>query len=576
MTTSISKKSLFAKKNFQFELNEDLEFQQSFESFLGDYSVSSNDGKIVNGVIVDIEDKGRNSRVFFDIGNKTEGSIAMRSLNQPSDNEDDEEEDSESDSTADRGKKVGDIVRLYVEDGDPKNGYAILNREKVIREEMWAKLEESFANAGIVNGYIVSKVKCGFVVDLYGAIAFLPGSQLDLRTIIDINPLLGRKQPFLILKMDKTQGNIVVSRRAVLENNFNKQRHEILNTIEEGQILEGIVKNVTKYGAFIDLGGVDGLAHIVDLSWKKINHPFEVISLGQRVRVKVIKFVKETKRISLGIKQLEESPWDRVHENYPIESKHQAIITSIADYGIFAELAGDDGIEGLVYQNDISWSRKINGNPSRYYQKGQKIEVKILDIDEEKFRVSLSVKNCIENPWFDFVNKYNSGQIIEVTVKNVVDFGIFAELPETIKNLNYKIEGLINYQDCSWGNDNHSVAKSLKKGDVIKVKILTMNPEKERISLGIKQIEHDPMENMILSLQGGQIIDGTVVNIINNDVFVELKEGVEIVISKNDSFNNSEKMDLINSLNLYSKVKVKIIDVIPQYRLIKSEIIKKL
>lgn len=576
MSIGMASKSLFSKKSVcNNEEFDEQGLQDDFVKMLEQYPVTSYEGKIVNGVIVNIDDKGRSGKVLFDIGSKTEGYISLRALEQIDEETDDNDD---NDGSVEKKKhEVGDLMRLYVEEGDLQNGYINLNREKVLRQEMWEVLEQKFKDNEIINGYIVNKVKCGFIVDLYGTVAFLPGSQLDLRSIADVTPLLGRKQPFLILKMDKVQGNIVVSRRAVLENNFNKKREHILNTIEEGQIVEGVVKNITKYGVFIDLGGLDGLAHLVDLSWKKINHPFEVVSVGQKVRVKVIKFNKENKRISLGMKQLEESPWDKVHENYPIGSKHKAMITSIADYGLFAELKGDMGVEGLVYQNDISWSRKVNNNPAHFFHKGQDIDIKVLDIDVEKLRISLSCKECIENPWTDFANKYSSGQVIDVVVKYIADFGIFVDLPHTIEGAGAEasIEGLVHCQDLCSNKDYKIELKKFKKGDKIKVKILTINPEKERISLGVKQMEFDPMEELIGSLNIGQIIDGVVVNIMNNDIYLELSEGVEVIISKSDFANEKDKLNILNSVNLYSKLELKIINIIPKQRFIKFDVMRK-
>lgn len=570
---AIAKASLFGKRVSNFVGDVDDELNNTFTELLDDYTVSQSNKKIVNGVIVDIEQKGRSSRVFFDIGNKTEGSIPLRTL-ESIDNQD--YGDEQDDTNKKEKMQVGDVMRLYVEESDPYHGgYAVLNRERVILENRWEELQKKFADSDIVDGCVVSKVRCGFVVDLYGGItAFLPGSQLDLQPINDISPLLGRRQPFIILKMDEKQGNIVVSRRAVLENNFNEQREQVINNIEEGQIVEGVVKNITKYGAFIDLGGVDGLAHLTDLSWRKITTPLDVLSLRQKVRMKVIKVTRDGKkiRISLGKKQLEESPWDRAHDNYPVGSQHKAIVTSIADYGIFAELTGESGVEGLVYQNDISWSRKVNSNPSHHYHKGQEIEVKILDIDVEKLRIGLSIKDCQGNPWVSFANHYKAGQVIKGVVKHIVDFGLFVGLPGE----GWDIEGLIHYQDMSWNKDAClSMKKKFNKGDEIEVKILTINPTKEKISLGIKQIEHDPMEVALQSMKLGQLLEGVVVNIIQDDVFVELSKGVEICINKNDVDDRAKK-DIFSSLNLYSKVVLEIIEVAPEYRLIKTSIVRKI
>lgn len=564
------KSGLCSQKLFSVDADDhsdiNLDNQQELKSFLTDNPINFSEKKSISGLVVKIDGDDKNPKIVLDIGGKVEGMLFKSEL-----------ERSHSPLLGENCPKdyhIGDIIKVYVKEADPMCGYASLNRENVIREEVWDELEKKFENSDIVDGFIFNKVKCGLIVDLQGTVAFLPGSQVDTKIIKDIEPLMGKRQPFIILKMDKEQGNIVVSRRAVLESSMRQQRTEILESIVEGDVLQGTVKNITKYGAFIDLGGIDGLAHITDLSWKRCNHPFEILSLGQIVKVKVIKFDKEKKRISLGLKQLEESPWATVAKDYPVGTETMVTITSIADYGIFAELDNKQGVEGLIYQTEISWSRAINNNPSNYFQKGQDIKARVLEIDADNLRMSLSIKQCTTNPWIEFAEKYEGGQVIEVKVKHIVDFGIFVDLPcgESVD----AIDGLIYYSDLSWTEPGDVVIKKFKKGDLIKAKILIINPEKERISLGIKQIEKDPMGDMIKTLEAGQLVEGVVNNVFHDDILVELCEGFEIPIDKNSFASNPKKMAMLNSLNLYSKVQLKIMEIIPKFRLIKVDFMKKL
>lgn len=570
MNIQNTQKSLFQQQRYDLKNEiDDAELNQQnslMQSFLSEFPITLKENVAVNALVVKIDNSSKNTKVILDIGGKLEGALSKSDLNNQikSDLIDDYSSD----------YKVGDVVKVHVENADPKKGYAVLSREKVIKEEIWQKLTEIFEKGEIVEGFIFNKVKCGFIVSIHGTVAFLPNSQVDTKIIKDLTPLMGKKQPFMILKMNHDQGNIVVSRRAVLESKMSKQRNEILDNIKEGDIVEGFVKNITNYGVFIDLGGIDGLLHIIDLSWKRCNHPFGVVSLGQKLKTKVIKFDKEKKRISLGLKQLMDSPWLGIEEKYPVGSTQKAVITSIADYGIFTEIKDSNGIEGLVYQTEIHWSRNINNNPGNHFHKEQEIEVKVLDIDVEKLRMNLSMKQCMKNPWDQFAEKYEAGQIIEVTVKHIVEFGIFVDLPKMSEDID--IEGLIYHSDISWGDDKNNKPDQYKVGEKINVKILVINPEKERVTLGIKQILKDPMEKMIQSLKEGQEIEGVVRNIYNNDIVVELEEGVDITLDKNNFYSEPVKYSALNSLNLYSKVKLKITEVVPKYRLIKTEFIKKI
>jgi small subunit ribosomal protein S1 len=398
----------------------------------------------------------------------------------------------------------------------------MLSREKAKREEAWVQLEKAFDKNERVTGIIFGRVKGGFTVDLSGAVAFLPGSQVDIRPVRDVSPLMGSPQPFQILKMDRSRGNIVVSRRAVLEETRAEQRSELVASLKEGQVLAGVVKNITDYGAFVDLGGVDGLLHVTDISWKRINHPTESLSIGQQVQVQVIRFNPETQRISLGMKQLEADPWEGVASKYPIGTKFTGRVTNITDYGAFVEL--EPGIEGLVHVSEMSWTKK-NIHPGKIVSTSQEVEVKVLDVDEQKRRISLGLKQCLGNPWEDFQASYPVGTEIEGEIKNITEFGLFVGLPG-------EIDGMIHLSDLDWSRSGDEAVKDHKKGDTVKVKILDIDVDKERISLGIKQLADDPFAHTADTLKKGNIVTCTVQQVLDTGIEVEISGGAVGFIRK--------------------------------------------
>ncbi|HCI46735.1 MAG TPA: 30S ribosomal protein S1, partial [Rhodospirillaceae bacterium] len=388
--------------------------------------------------------------------------------------------------------------------------------------------------------------KGGFTVDLNGAVAFLPGSQVDIRPVRDVSPLMGTPQPFQILKMDRSRGNIVVSRRAVLEESRAEARSELVSSLQEGQVLQGVVKNITDYGAFVDLGGVDGLLHVTDISWRRINHPSEALQIGQSVEVQVVRFNAETQRISLGMKQLETDPWEGVEAKYPVGAKFSGRVTNITDYGAFVEL--EPGIEGLVHVSEMSWTKK-NVHPGKIVSTSQEVDVAVLDVDPNKRRISLGLKQTMENPWDSFSANYQVGAEIDGDVRNITEFGLFVGLPGDI-------EGMVHISDLDWEKSGEEAIKEYTKGDAIKVKVLEVDTEKERISLGVKQLSDDPYEGAAGSVKKGQIVTCTVTKLEDNGVEVEVTEGVTGFIRKGelsrdrseqrpDRFAVGEKVDAI-------------------------------
>lgn len=435
-------------------------------------------GTVMKGTIIRLTD----DFATVDVGLKSEGRIPLREFGKNDE------------------LKVGDVVEVLVDRYEDKDGNIVLSREKARREEVWQDLEKMMNNNERVNGVIFGRVKGGFTVDLNGAIAFLPGSQIDIRPIKDITPLMGISQPFQILKMDKVRGNIVVSRRVVLEETRASARAELIDTIKEGSVLEGIVKNLTDYGAFIDLGGVDGLLHVTDISWKRINHPAEVLSLGQTVKVQVIKFNEDTQRISLGMKQLENDPWQAVADKYKVGEVYKGKVTNITDYGAFIEL--EDGIEGLVHVSEMSWTRK-NVHPGKIVSTSQEVEVKVLEVDPEKRRISLGIKQCTPNPWAAYVEEHPLGSVIEGKIKNITEFGLFIGLSD-------EIDGMIHLSDISWEKSGEEAVKDYTKGQTIEAKIIDVDVEKERISLGIKQLSENNIAMTLDSLKKGDIVKAVV------------------------------------------------------------------
>ncbi|HYB57553.1 MAG TPA: 30S ribosomal protein S1 [Alphaproteobacteria bacterium] len=417
---------------------------------------------------------------------------------------------------------IGDLIDVYVERIEDKNGEAVLSREKARREEAWTQLEKAFKENQRVNGVIFGRVKGGFTVDLYGAVAFLPGSQVDIRPVRDVSPLMGQPQPFQILKMDRQRGNIVVSRRAVLEETRAEARSELVANLKEGQVLKGVVKNITDYGAFVDLGGVDGLLHVTDIAWRRINHPSEALHIGQTVDVQVIRFNPETQRISLGMKQLEADPWEGVALKYPVGAKFKGRVTNITDYGAFVEL--EPGIEGLVHVSEMSWTKK-NVHPGKIISTSQEVEVIVLDVDPQKRRISLGLKQCLENPWESFLEKYPQRTELEGEIKNITEFGLFVGLPGDI-------DGMVHLSDLDWSRPGEEAIKDYKKGDRVKVKVLDVDVEKERISLGIKQLTDDPFERAATAIKKGDVVTCTVTKVLDSGIEVGVADGATGFIRK--------------------------------------------
>jgi len=430
------------------------------ESFKG---IKSFTGTVVEGTVVGIDSEF----VVLDVGLKAEGRVPLREFNV---------------GGTPAEIKMGDKIEVFIERMENKDGEAGLSREKARREEAWTALEKQHKDGERVMGTIFGRVKGGFTVDVSGAIAFLPGSQVDIRPVRDISPLFGTPQPFMVLKMDRARGNIVVSRRAVLEESRAEARSELISNLHEGQELEGVVKNITDYGAFIDLGGVDGLLHVTDISWKRINHPSEVLTIGETIKVKIIRFNKESQRISLGIKQMESDPWASVEGRFSAKQKITGKVTNIADYGVFVEL--EDGVEGLIHVSEMSWTKK-NAHPGKILATSQEVEVMVLDVDVTKRRISLGLKQCTENPWVAFAEEHKADEELEGEIRNITEFGLFVAVDD-------QIDGMVHLSDISWTESGEESIKEFNKGDMVKVKILEVSSEKERVSLGIKQLAENP------------------------------------------------------------------------------------
>ena len=458
-------------------------------------------GTVVKGTIVKVSD----DYVTVDVGLKSEGNIPLREFG------------------TNPELKVGDEVEVLVDRYEDKDGNIVLSREKARREEVWVDLEKSMNAGERVNGIIFGRVKGGFTVDLNGAIAFLPGSQIDIRPIRDITPLMGISQPFQILKMDKLRGNIVVSRRIVLEETRAEARAEIIDGIKEGSILDGVVKNITDYGAFIDLGGVDGLLHVTDISWKRINHPAEILTVGQNVKVQVIRFNEDTQRISLGMKQLENDPWQAVADKYEVGQVYKGKVTNITDYGAFVEL--EDGIEGLVHVSEMSWTRK-NVHPGKIVSTSEEVEVKVLEVDGDKRRISLGIKQCQPNPWAAYVEEHPVGSVISGKIKNITEFGLFIGLTD-------EIDGMIHLSDISWDKSGEEAVKEYSKGQEIEAKIIDVDVEKERISLGIKQLSEDSVSQALANIKKGDTVKAVVKESDEKGITVDV-DGITATIKKAD------------------------------------------
>ncbi|MBO9500383.1 MULTISPECIES: 30S ribosomal protein S1 [Brevundimonas] len=434
------------------------------------------EGQVVHGRVVGVE----KDIIIIDVGLKTEGRISAREFGQ-----------GEGASIP----KVGDDVEVYLERVENALGEAVISRDKARREEAWTRLEAVFAEEQPVMGAIVGRVKGGFTVDLGGASAFLPGSQVDIRPVRDVGPLMGKEQPFAILKMDRPRGNIVVSRRAILEEARAEQRTELVGQLAEGEVREGVVKNITDYGAFVDLGGIDGLLHVTDMSWKRVSHPSQVLAVGDTVKVQIVKINPDTQRISLGMKQLQADPWDGVEAKYPVGAKMTGRITNITDYGAFVEL--EAGVEGLVHVSEMSWTKK-NVHPGKIVSTSQEVDVVVLDVDSAKRRISLGLKQAQDNPWDAFVANHPIGSTVEGEVKNATEFGLFI-------GLDNDIDGMVHLSDLDWNVSGEEAIQRYRKGEMVKAKVLDVDVEKERVSLGIKQLGGDPIGDGDTFRKGQQI-----------------------------------------------------------------------
>jgi small subunit ribosomal protein S1 len=452
-------------------------------------------GSVVTGRVLRID----GDFAVLDVGLKSEGRVPLKEFAAPGQKAE---------------VKSGDVYELFVERYEDRDGSIVLSREKARREEAWTTLEKSH-QAGIrVNGVIFGRVKGGFTVDLGGAVAFLPGSQVDIRPVRDVMPLMGNAQPFQILKMDRARGNIVVSRRAVLEETRAEQRSELIQGLKEGMILDGVVKNITDYGAFVDLGGVDGLLHVTDIAWRRINHPSEALTIGMPVKVQVIRFNQDTQRISLGMKQLMSDPWDGVALKYPVAAKFSGRVTNITDYGAFVEL--EAGVEGLVHVSEMSWTKK-NAHPGKIVSTSEQVDVIILDVDEPKRRISLGLKQAQGNPWELFVEAHPVGSTIEGEIRNITEFGLFI-------GVGAEIDGMVHMSDISWDEAGEAAMQNYSKGQMVKAKVLDVDVEKERISLGIKQLQADPAAEVLDRVRKGDVVTCVVTKVEQNGIEVKVDE----------------------------------------------------
>jgi small subunit ribosomal protein S1 len=482
--------------------------REDFEAMLNEAygTATSAEGSVVKGRVVAVE----NDFAIIDVGLKTEGRVPLKEFSQPG---------------RDIAIKSGDEVEVYLERIENAMGEAVLSRDKARREEAWTRLEQLLAKNERVDGVIFGRVKGGFTVDLGGAVAFLPGSQVDIRPIRDVGPLMNVVQPFQILKMDRRRGNIVVSRRAIMEETRAEQRSEIVQNLSEGQVVDGVVKNITDYGAFVDLGGIDGLLHVTDIAWKRVNHPSDVLHVGQTVKVQIVRINPETQRISLGMKQLDKDPWELVAERYPVGAKVKGRVTNITDYGAFVEL--EDGIEGLVHVSEMSWTKK-NVHPGKILSTSEEIEVQVLEVDPSKRRISLGLKQTQNNPWETFSSKYPPGTVVEGEVKNITEFGLFI-------GLDGDVDGMVHLSDLDWKRAGEEVIKEYKKGDRVRAQVLDVDQEKERISLGIKQLAGDPMAT-IAGIKKGDTVTCEVIGV--------QEAGLEVKIAGSDMTAFIKRADL--------------------------------
>ncbi|WP_395375608.1 30S ribosomal protein S1 [Marinicella sp. W31] len=477
-------------------------FEQLLEQELTDKKITP--GTIVSGLVVDIE----NGFAVVDAGLKSEGVIPL------------EEFGTDGDSVV----SIGDTVEVALEKYENGYGETVLSREKAKRMLVWEELQIAMDTDQVVVGQITSKVRGGFTVELKDIRAFLPGSLVDVRPVRDPGYLEGKDLEFKVIKLDQKRNNVVVSRRAVVESDYSEDREKLLDSLEDGAIVKGIVKNLTDYGAFLDLGGIDGLLHITDMSWKRVNHPSEVVEIGQELEIRVLKFDKDNQRVSLGLKQLGDDPWKDLSRRHPVGSRHFGRVTNITDYGCFVEI--EDGIEGLVHVSEIDWTNK-NINPAKVVQPGDEVEVCILEIEESKRRISLGMKQCKPNPWVIFAENQKKGDIIEGKIKSITDFGIFI-------GLEGGIDGLVHLSDISWNETGETAIRNYKKGDLVKAIVLVVDAERERVSLGIKQLEQDPFGSFIAAHPKGSLVTGKVTEVDEKQATLELTDGVLGMIKASD------------------------------------------
>ncbi|MCO4825236.1 MAG: 30S ribosomal protein S1 [Amylibacter sp.] len=479
---------------------------EDFEALLAEsFEIDTPDeGSVVKGLVLAIEA----GQAIIDIGYKMEGRVDLKEFAAPGQPPEIE---------------VGDNVEVYLERVENAKGEAVISRDKARREEAWDRLEKAYEAEERVEGAIFGRVKGGFTVDLGGAVAFLPGSQVDVRPVRDAGPLMGMAQPFQVLKMDRRRGNIVVSRRAILEESRAEQRAEIVGNLSEGETVDGVVKNITEYGAFVDLGGVDGLLHVTDMAWRRVNHPSEILTIGETIKVQVIKINKETHRISLGMKQLQDDPWGDVEARYPLESVHMGRVTNITDYGAFVEL--EAGVEGLVHVSEMSWTKK-NVHPGKIVSTSQEVEVMVLEIDSVKRRVSLGLKQTQGNPWQNFETAFPIGTEVEGEVKNITEFGLFV-------GLDGDIDGMVHLSDLDWDRSGEEAMADYAKGDIVKAVVTDIDAEKERISLSIKALDGDPFADATAGVKRGAVVTVTVTSIEEGGIEVE-HEGMKSFIRRSD------------------------------------------
>ncbi len=482
------------------------------------------EGSVVKGKVVGIE----KDVAVIDVGLKMEGRVAVREFSTPGNPVE---------------LKVGDVVEVYLERVENALGEAVLSREKARREESWTRLEKQFEKGEKVSGVIFNKVKGGFTVDLDGAVAFLPGSQVDVRPVRDIGPLMHQPHPFQILKMDRRRGNIVVSRRSVLEETRAEQRADIVARLAEGQVIEGLVKNITDYGAFIDLGGIDGLLHVTDMAWRRVNHPSEILNVGDTVKVQIIRINTETQRISLGMKQLQDDPWQSIETKYPVGQRVQGTVTNIADYGAFVEL--EPGVEGLIHVSEMSWTKK-NIHPGKIVSTTQQVEVQVLEVDPNKRRISLGLKQTQDNPWEAFISVHPKGSTVEGPIRNITEFGLFI-------GLEGGVDGMVHLSDLDWTKSGDEVIKDYKKGDTVKAAVLDVDSQKERISLGIKQLAGDPID-ALSRYKKGDIVTCEVIAVQENGIEVKVGDGEITAFVKRSDLSRDRSEQRPDRFNVGDKV----------------------